>query len=56
MNEKEAIDKLKKFKKEYNDDIEELHIKADEVLIEFLESNGYKKLTRLWESIEKYFA
>lgn len=44
MNEQEALNKLKEIALD-DDDTEKRHIKADELIIDFLRVNGFKELS-----------
>ena len=58
MNEEEGIKILKEIFNYYYkeiDDQEDLHIKCDNFIIEFLRKNNYKKIASLYNEISNFF-
>ena len=53
MKENEAVEKIIKACKDF--DIESAHISADEILIEFLAANGFKKLADTFDKESRNF-
>ncbi len=54
LNSERAISALRKIQK--NDDKEEAHIDADEVLCKLLLTLGYKEVVKEYEKIDKWYA
>jgi len=50
MNEKEAISRLNNIE---TNDIEVAHIKADEILLEFLRYNGFEAVANMWDTVDE---
>lgn len=54
MTQNTAIKKLKNAVKKL--DTESAHIVADDIIVTFLKSNGYKKLAAAYEAVPKWYS
>lgn len=53
----EILEEMKWIAKESKDgDVEMLHLQADDLLINFLKSLGYKDLARAYNRVDKWYA
>lgn len=52
----EYIDRMKCCIDEYSDDIEALHVKADNILLEIVERVGLQEVADLFRDADKYYA
>ena len=52
MTEEEAIIKMREPIEKDNLDNEWIHINADEVLVEFLKTNGFRKIADAYEDVQ----
>lgn len=56
MRETEAVEKIREIIRDYGEDPETSHPKADQVLIEFLRDRGFSELADEWEKVPRWYS